>query len=82
MSTVERVRRAMLGIDGNCGFAGLGDLPTAPQREWVFVEIVGDPGDRDAQIDAIAKAWAQLKANVAPERITYALDVSHPRYCP
>lgn len=75
------MRRALLGIDGNCGFAGLGDLPTAPQHEWVFVEIVDDPSrsPRECQERAISKAWSKLKANVAPEQITYALDASHPR---
>lgn len=72
------MRRAKIGIDGNCAFAGLGDLPTAPEREWVFIEIVGDPKDRLQQQKALSKALARLRENVAPEKITYELDP--PRY--
>ena len=74
------MRRAKIGIDGNCGFAGLGELPTAPQHEWVFVEIRGDPKIQHNQVVAIAEAYEKLKENVAPEKITYELDPSHPRY--
>lgn len=74
------MRRALIGVDGNHGFAGLGDLATAPQKEWVFVKIVGEVGCRHAQKQAAAMALKQLRENVAPEQITYALDPSHPNY--
>lgn len=79
------MRRALIGIDGNCGFAGLGELPTAPAGEWVFIEIDGpvdpydDPYSGPCAV-AVAKALAKLRENVAPESITYELDPSHPRY--
>ena len=74
------MRRALIGLDGNCGFAGLGELPTAPHNEWVFVEIKGDVADKDNQESAISAALTELRKNVAPEEITYELDQSHPRY--
>lgn len=74
------MRRALLGIDGNCAFAGIGHLAEAPQHEWVFVEIKGDPEVEDNWRPAIAEAYCTLRKNVAPEVISYALDESHPRF--
>jgi hypothetical protein len=71
------MRRALIGIDGNCGFAGIGHLAESP--DWEFVEIVGDPKDPDAQRGAAAQALQRLREKLAPEHITYALDGSHPR---
>jgi hypothetical protein len=71
------MRRALIGIDGDCGFAGIGHLAESP--DWVFVKIAG--GDSTtAREAAAAKALAQLRERLAPEAITYELDPSHPRY--
>lgn len=76
------MRRALIGVEGSYGFAGLGELATAPQKEWCFVKIVGEVGCRHAQRQAVAMALKQLRENVAPEEITYELDPSHPNYAP
>lgn len=73
------MRRAELGIDGNCGFAGIGHLAESP--DWEFVEIEGEVTDRDNQARAAAKAYRKLKARLAPEEISYFIGESHPRYC-
>lgn len=71
--------RAMLGIDGNCGFALLGD--NIQEGESEFEEFEGDirtsDGARNARL-AINRAFTRLKARVG--QVSYFLDESHPDY--
>lgn len=77
------IDRAELGIDGNCGFALLGE--NLQEGEAEFEEIQGsDPdwskeGARQAKI-AISRAFARLRARIG-RPISYYLGPSHPDHC-
>jgi len=68
----------LIGVDGNCGFAGIGHLAESP--DWEFVEIAGDRNDAALRSSAAYAALRKLRERLSPETITYELDVSHPRY--
>jgi hypothetical protein len=70
------MRRARIGIDGNCGFAGVG--ANLQEGTFEFVEIAGV--DRAAQCAAAAAALELLRAKLAPEVLSYELDESHPNW--
>ena len=71
--------RARLGIDGNCGFALIGN--NLQESESEFEEFEGDiktsDGVRNARL-AINRAFTRLKKRVG--NISYFLDESHPDY--
>ena len=90
------MKRALIGIDENCGFALLG--PNIQEGEVEFVEIdATEPEEgnryystewREAAERAASEALAALRARLGATNrtdpntwITYALDESHPRYC-
>ena len=78
------IPRAELGIDGNCGFALLGENLQEGESEFeeiVSIHRVGSaPYDQDAMI-AINKAYHRLKARLGLEHLSYYLGPSHPRHC-
>ena len=75
------IERAQLGIDGNAGFALLGD--NIQEGEAEFEEFSGDlkapEGYRQAKL-AINRAYQRLKARL-DRPISYFLDESHPDFC-
>lgn len=75
------IERAELGIDGNCGFALLGE--NLQEGEAEFEQFVGDPrtseGARQAKL-AINRALQRLKARI-DRPISYYLGQSHPDHC-
>lgn len=78
------LQRAQLGIDGNCGFALLGE--NIQEGEAEFIEIATDaPAGSSvwAQAAELAagQAYAALKKRLAPLQFTYYLGESHPRSC-
>ena len=74
-------QRAQLGIDGNCGFALLGE--NLQEGEAEFEEFTGDPktseGARQAKF-AINRAYQRLKARIS-RPISYFISESHPDFC-
>lgn len=76
------VRRAELGVDGNCGFALVGEDLQVGEAE--FVEIQTDAPkpsarwERDAEI-AATKALRKLEARLG-EKLSYYIGPSHPRH--
>lgn len=74
------IERAELGVDGNCGFALLGD--NLQEGEAEFEEFTGDirtsEGHRNARTAAFC-AYRRLKARIK-KPISYFLGKSHPDY--
>lgn len=75
MSTFER---AELGVDGNCGFALLGEDIQAGEAE--FVEVMKRPGEHIdyARERAATRAYRKLEARLG-RRLSYYIGTSHPR---
>jgi hypothetical protein len=76
--------RALLGTDGNCGFALLGSNIQEGEAEFEPIEgYSGGPWNsvtaRSAEI-AIHRAYKRLQERI-DYPISYALHDSHPRYC-
>lgn len=67
---------AMLGVDGNCGFALLG--PNIQEGEAEFIEVKAPAGDWE-KAEAASEAFDKLKARVAPDDILrFGYGTSHP----
>lgn len=62
--------RAQLGIDGNCGFALLGE--NIQEGECEFVEIEA-PGDYEARRRAAGMAFRKLKERLQKPNLSYCL---------
>lgn len=76
------IERAELGIDGNCGFALLGE--NIQEGEAEFEEIRGtelhpDPASDGAKRQAINRAFTRLK-NRLGRPLSYYIGPSHPDY--
>lgn len=85
------MKRAELGIDGNCGFALLGDDLQSGEAEFVEialpVEVSADPNRYHktewviaAKIAATA-AYKKLKSRLPGDEFSYYLGPSHPDHC-
>lgn len=78
---MANIERAELGIDGNCGFALVGEDLQSGEAE--FEEFDGEPGTsegaRQAKL-AINRAYQRLKARLG-RPISYFLGDSHPDHC-
>lgn len=82
--------RAEIGIDGNCGFALLGEDLQAGEAEFVEIALPAaaskDPNRYhrsewcEAAERAATAAYHALKARLAPRAFSYCLGRSHPRY--
>lgn len=81
-----KIERAELGIDGNCGFALLGDDIVVGEAEFEEIELSdGAPlwsaeGRRQAKL-AINRAYTRLKARIG-RPISYFIGPSHPDFIP
>ncbi len=73
------IERAIIGIDGNCGFALLGEHLQEGEAEFVEVVKVVDENIYKAQIRAATRALRALEDRLG-RKLTYALDPSHPSY--
>jgi hypothetical protein len=74
-------QRAELGIDGNCGFALLGENIQDGEAEFVEVVQMKDEPLHIAESRAATKAYNQLKARLGLPHLSYFIGTSHPRYC-
>ncbi|MCF4166377.1 hypothetical protein L2U69_12040 [Zavarzinia compransoris] len=75
------MKRVLLGIDGNCGFALLG--ANLQEGEVEFVEVPPADGSRslaERQSWAATQAYRRLQKRL-DEQFLYILDQSHPRSC-
>lgn len=75
------MERAELGIDGNCGFARLGE--NIQEGEAEFEEIICDSPKWTSDYCNAAKrainiAHRRLKARLAPREFSYYLGESYP----
>ena len=86
----EKLERAEIGVDGNAGFALLGENIQVGEAEFVEialpVEASKDPNRYhhsewcDAAERAASAALRKLKARLAPREFSYYLGTSHPRH--
>lgn len=74
------VERAVIGVDGNCGFALLGENLQEGEAEFVEVGERKDEHIDYARSRAAGAALRKLESRLG-KRLAYALDPSHPRYC-
>ena len=76
------MERAELGVDGNCGFALLGENLQEGEAEFEEVkptELNPDPSSAGAKKQAINRAFMRLKARIG-RPISYYLGESRPDY--
>ena len=79
------LERAILGVDGNCGFALLGEDIQAGEAEFVKIESeepVWTAAWERAANKACNLAYLRLHGRLGSRVFTYALHPSHPRYLP
>lgn len=77
------MERAELGMDGNCGFALLGENLQEGEAEFEEVRATEenpDPRSIGAQRQAIHRAYMRLKARI-DRPISYFIGSSHPDHC-
>ena len=86
----EKGRRAVIGVDGNCAFALVGDDLQVGESEWVEIES-SDPARYhstewcEAANRASRRALAKLRERLgydlrAGKWLSYALHSSHPNF--
>ena len=85
------MERAELGVDGNCGFALLGEDLQVGEAEFVEIDLPPeaskDPNRYhksewvSAAKRAIWKAHRALKARLLDRQFSYYLGPSHPDHC-
>lgn len=78
------MERAIIGIDGNCGFALLGENLQEGEAEFVEIQCTEPKWTTAYSIAAqraITQALRNLRKRLAPKEFGYALHPSHPRYC-
>lgn len=87
---MSELERAIIGVDGNCGFALLGLNIQEGDAEFVEIDLPleasKDPNRYyksewvDAAMRAATKAYRKLKERLPDRQFSYALDPSHPNY--
>jgi len=78
------MERAELGVDGNAGFALLGDDLQSGEAEFVEFTWQGHVGCSDwhhAACRAATKAYCNLKARLPDRAFSYYIGPSHPNHC-
>jgi hypothetical protein len=71
--------RAELGVDGNCGFALLGEDIQSGKAEFVEVKQRPDEHIDDARSRAATQALRKLEARLC-RKLSYYIGPSHPRH--
>lgn len=72
--------RAELGVDGNAGYALLGENLQEGEAEFVEVVQYKDEPLHVAEARAASTAYRRLKDRLGMPGLSYYLDESHPRY--
>jgi hypothetical protein len=75
--------RAELGVDGNAGFALLGEDIQAGEAEFVAIECDAPKGTLARHVAArraATKAYRALKARLPERQFSYRIGNSHPDY--
>lgn len=85
------MERAILGVDGNAGFALVGEDIQSGEAEFIEIalpiEASKDPNRYhksewvSAAKRAATLAYRALQARLPDRKISYALGPSHPDYC-
>ena len=70
--------RAVLGIDGNCGFALLGENLQEGEAEFEPVVPIGDELNSSAELRACRIALTRLKKRLGLSDLPFAFGPSHP----
>jgi hypothetical protein len=68
-------QRAQLGIDGNCGFALLGENLQEGEAEFVEIE---EPRTSDNERQAAGIAFRKLQVRLNRPDLSYYFGISHP----
>lgn len=78
-----KVQHAELGVDGNCGFALLGENLQEGEAEFVEIKKSSFESIEQAEDRASRQAFNKLRERLDPERawLTYWIGPSHPRHC-
>lgn len=85
-TTRMKIKRAELGVDGNCGFALLGEDIVVGEAEFEEIKLSDDApiwsaeGRRQTKL-AINRAYQRLKARIG-RPISYFIGPSHPDFLP
>lgn len=77
------MERAELGIDGNCGFALLGEDLQIGEAEFVEIKCDAPCGTSErcrAELRAATAAYRALKARLPDRQFSYYLGPSHPNH--
>lgn len=77
----KEMQRAELGIDGNAGFALIGENIQEGECEFVTVDQRNDEPLHVAECRAATKAYNNLKERLGIEHLSYSIGPSHPRFC-
>ena len=81
MNTKNKMMRAELGVDGNAGFALLGENIQEGECEFVTVEKRKDEPLHIAEARAATQAYNALKHRLGLDGLSYYIGPSHPRHC-
>lgn len=77
------MRRAELGVDGNCGFALLGEDIQSGEAEFIAIQTTAPVGSSEwcrAASTAATTAYHRLKERLAPKQFSYYIGPSHPNH--
>lgn len=72
------IERAQLGVDGNAGFALLGEDLQVGECEFVKVNQIKDEPLSRAEIRAAKQAFVKLKDRLNKPDLSYYFGPSHP----
>ena len=75
---MAEIERAELGVDGNCGFALLGENIQEGEAEFEEVHQHSDETLASAQARACRIALSRLRKRLAPREFSYYCGSSHP----
>ena len=88
----SEMERAELGVDGNCGFALLGEDLQSGEAEFVEIALPLDASKNPnryhnsewcrAAEQAASAAYRALKARLPDREFSYYIGPSHPRHLP
>lgn len=78
------IERAELGVDGNAGFALLGENIQEGEAEFITIECKEPQWTTEwhaAAVAATSAAYRKLRDRLPDRHFSYYLGTSHPNYC-